>query len=159
MTFSGLARALNGGRLCRCVGAGLALALAGCQTTTREGCDICTTSAVVYGHVRDGTGAPVPNVAIHVDAFANSGAGLTSTPVGSTNVTHQSDASGAYHDQPLSPLGPFHATLTVRATPPGTSGFLEATANGAQVDFRGDYQGGDRDSVQVDIILARASAP
>jgi hypothetical protein len=142
-----------------CVAAGVALAVAGCQTTTREGCDICTTSAVVYGHIRDGSGAPIPNVTIHVDAFATSGSGLTPNPVGATNIVRQSDASGAFRDQPLSLLGPFHATLTVRAIPTETSGFVETAVSGAQVDFRSDYPGGDRDSVQVDIVLPRTGTP
>jgi hypothetical protein len=141
------------------VGVGIALAVAGCrQTVVRDGCDVCTTSAVVYGNVRDATGTPVPNVVIQIQAFASNDSGLTS-PVGGTNITPQSDAFGAYRDQPLSPLGPFHAVVAVRATPPRTSGFLATTVSGAHVDFRSDFDGGSRDSIQVDIVLPRASAP
>lgn len=114
-------------------------------------CDICTTSAIVYGTVRDTAGAPIAGAIITVNAWRDScTAGLA---VGGTNVSPMSNAAGAYRDAPFSPSGPFQGCLRVSVHAPQGALWRDTTVSGALVNFRADYPPGPHDSVQVDVVV------
>lgn len=123
--------------------------LASC--TTEPGCDICTTSAVVYGRVTTSSGSAVVGARLRVEAFRDTcGVGFA---IGQTNVEPFTAADGSYRDQPYSLAAPFRACLRVTVTPTVASGFAPRTVEGAQVQFLDDYRPRGRDSVRVDVTL------
>jgi hypothetical protein len=126
-----------------------ALGFAAC--TTEPGCDVCTTSAIVYGRVTTATGTPVAGARVRVEAFRNTCEGFAS---GLTNVEPVTAVDGSYRDQSLSPAAPFRACLRVTAMPPAGSGLSAQTVEGAEVQFLDDYRGRERDSVRVDVTLS-----
>ena len=127
----------------------VAFGIAAC--TTDPGCDICTTSAVVYGRVTTTTGTPVAGARIDVEALHDACAGRAS---GFTDVAPVTAADGSYRDQPRAHTAPFRACLRVTATPPAASGLSARTVEGAQVQFLDDHRNARRDSVRVDITLS-----
>lgn len=123
--------------------------LASC--TTEPGCDICTTSAVVYGRVTTFSGSAVVGARLRVEAFRDTcGVGFA---IGQTNVAAFTAADGSYRDQPYSLAAPFRACLRVTVTPTAASGLAPRTVEGAQVQFLDDYRPRGRDSVRVDVTL------
>jgi hypothetical protein len=131
----------------------------GCHLTGPDGCDLCTTSGVVYGVVRDDTGVPVANAAVRIQAFfADSTQARTTVAVGHTNLVARTNATGAYRDQPFSFDAPFRASLVVVVTLP-SDGTVALVLNAAEVEFRSDYHGPARDSVRVDVVVPRRSLP
>lgn len=48
------------------------LFMAACRDNTPPRCDICATSAIIYGTVRRADGRPVPDVTITIEAHAQS---------------------------------------------------------------------------------------
>jgi hypothetical protein len=131
--------------------ASVALAAIACATES-QGCDLCTTSAIVYGTVRDTADQPVPNTLIRVDAFQDSC--TAGTPIGTVSIPASSGAAGAYRARPFSGFGPFQACLRVTAYAPAGSPWSDTVLTGAVVRFREDFGSGPHDSVQVDVVLA-----
>jgi|SRR5919108_3750894 hypothetical protein len=129
-----------------------ALAAIGCSTEP-AGCDICTTSAILYGSVRDTAGQPIAGASITASAFKDSC--TNSLPAGSTNTSPITDALGNYRGQMLSLYGPFHACLQVTAHAPTGSPWRDTTGSGKVIDFRSDFPVGPHDSVRVDLVLAQ----
>ena len=121
-----------------------------CRDSMPPGCDICTTSAVIRGTVRRADGTPVPDVAVTIEAHAQSCNGPTYTfsdPVRTAN-------DGSYRSVPKSLTGPFLACLVVSGLPPASTGLRAAADSGATVMFRADYGGdGQHDSTRVDLVL------
>ena len=135
-----------------------ALSLTACDVFGPCG-DVCTTSAIVYGHVTTASGVPVVDARVHIDAcFIDRGSG--EYPAGSTGVAWlRTDAAGRYRDQPRAPVGPFRARLVVRVALPASSGRGEVVDGGAEVQFREDYRSRGRDSVRVDVIVPDGTRP
>jgi hypothetical protein len=129
-----------------------ALAAFACATEP-QGCDICTTSAIVYGSVRDTAGRPVSGAPVTADVFRDSCA--NGNPAGASNGPIVTDPSGNYRGQVLSLSGPFHACLRVAAHAPTGSPWRDTTASGAGIDFRADFPVGPHDSVRVDLVLTQ----
>lgn len=137
----------------------LALASAAACAPT-EPCDLCTTSALVYGDVRDAAGAPVPRAEVRVEAYsADTSRGQRDVLAGGTNLPLRTTSAGRYRDLSLSLSEPFRARLVVRVTPPAGSGLAAVSVGGVQVEFRADYRGPARDSVRVDVVLPPAATP
>lgn len=114
-------------------------------------CDICTTSAIVYGTVRDTAGAPIAGAIITVNAWRDS---CTAAPaLGRTNVSPKSDSAGTYRDAPYSGLAPFQACLRVSVHAPPGALWRDTSVTGATVRFRADQPPGPHDSVQVDVVV------
>ena len=109
--------------------AALGLGLA-CNPFEPPLCDICTTSAIVYGAVRDTAGQPVAGAVVTVHAMRDSCAGLAA---GGSNVAPVTNAAGGYRDAPFSPSGPFHACLAVNAHAPTGALWHDTTLSGAVV--------------------------
>jgi hypothetical protein len=55
--------------------ASVGVALIGCGTTEPRGCDLCTTSAIIYGTVQTVTGERVASVLIDAEVHRDSCAG------------------------------------------------------------------------------------
>lgn len=126
------------------------LFMAACRDNTPPRCDICATSAIIYGTVRCADGTPVPDVTITIEAHAQSCNGPTYTssdPVRTAN-------DGSYRSAPKSLTGPFLACLVVSGLPPAGTGLRAAADSGATVMFRADYGGdGQHDSTRADLVL------
>lgn len=136
-------------RFCSCLA--LCCAVIACSPTTDVGCDVCTTSALVYGTVRTADGAPIAGARIDIDAYLDDCSG---PHWGQTNVPAQSDGDGKYRGSLLSPAAPFSACVVVLATPPSGSGLITTTNSGSFVQFRANFRSTGLDSTRVDIALA-----
>lgn len=126
----------------------------GCGGTTDPGCDLCTTSAIVYGQVRTVSGVPITGAQVTVEAHATNCAGRI---FGATNLRPTTDADGRYRDQTLSFNTYIASCLIVNLTPPAGSGLSMASVaeSSASIRFRPSYPaGGKLDSARVDVILA-----
>jgi hypothetical protein len=114
----------------------------GCSRTTEPGCDICSSSAIVYGTIRSPTGVALLGAVVTVEAYRD----VCSGPI----------EDGAYRVAPISVSAPFVACIIVRVTSPGGSGLAAAADSGAVVRFTADVGGGAHDSTRVDIQLRAA---
>lgn len=136
------------------------LLVAGCSASgpTQDGCDVCTTSAVVSGTVRDTAGNGVPGALVTVRVFSAD----TARPqdnVSPTNANNpvRTDLTGAFRAQPITPLAPFRARVVVTVAPPAQ--YADTSASGAAgVEFRADSRGVRRDSTRVDVVVRRRGA-
>ena len=133
----------------------LLIACAACRLAEPEGCDVCTTSAVVYGVVRDDAGSPVSDARLTISAFnADTSRFRDNVSPTSRNNPTRTNAAGVFRAQPLTPLAPFLARVSVQVAPP--SRFVDTVADGnAVVEFRSDYRGPSRDSIRIDIVVRR----
>jgi hypothetical protein len=126
------------------------LVVAACGTEPR-GCDICTTSAVVYGAVQSATGAPVPSARIAIEARAPDCHGSDDNYFGDP-VT--SDADGNYRMRVRSLVSPMTVCLIVNVQPPPSTTLTITADTGRVVQLRPDYTAGQAlDSVRVDLVL------
>jgi hypothetical protein len=122
-------------------------AVAAC-TTEPSGCDICTTSAIVYGTVWSGGGFPVARARVSVEARETSCRGANVNLTGDTATT---DTLGHYRVNVVSPVAPTAVCLIVTgqsaasSTPAGT-----AADTGHVVRLQPTEP---RDSVRVDLVL------
>ena len=74
--------------------------------------------------------------------------------VGSRYNPTRTDAAGMYRAQPLTPIGPFRARVSVQVLPPPP--FVDTVrAVTAVLEFRSDYRGPSRDSVRIDFVVQR----
>lgn len=126
----------------------LVAALLASACSDRVGCDVCTTSAIAYGVVRDTSGQPVSGVHVTGDALRDSCS--AGTPVGWTDRTPTTDAQGRYRALLLSLYSPFSACLRVTAQAPSGSPWLDTTIVGPKISFRGTAP---LDSIRVDLVL------
>jgi hypothetical protein len=124
-----------------------------CTRTNDPVCDICTTSATVFGTVRTTDGVPVVGATIEIDAHRDTCAGPL---YGGSNQPVKSSSAGEYRDTPLSLAGPFSACIVVRVTPPTGSSLVAAADSGAVVRFQADYGARAHDSTRVDVQLHTA---
>lgn len=126
-----------------------ATALACSLDTGPRGCDICTTSAIVFGTVRSASGTPVPGARVSVEARETSCRG---TQIGGEDAI--ADTSGAYRVRLRSPEAPTAVCLVVTGVPPTSSGMMSGSDTGHVVRMQPDY-GRDEstDSVRVDLTL------
>jgi hypothetical protein len=125
---------------------------AGCGFgTDPSGCDICTTSAIVYGTVRDLAGVPIAGVRVAIEARAPS---CQSSGIGSNQMPLVTDALGNYRAITLSPSGPRTVCLIVAVQPPAMSAFGPAADTGHMVRLEDDFPATQaHDSVRVDLTL------
>jgi hypothetical protein len=131
----------------------LTLAIVACSEP--EGCDICTTSAVVYGTVRQPGGAAVASAPVLIGIYRESCDGEVEIP-GDGLITA---ADGSYRTQPAAFTGQFTACVRVTVQEPGSSGDPGVTVEGA-VEFLPDFGSGQqRDSVRVDVELTTPVVP
>lgn len=128
---------------------GAALLIAGCRGTGPD-CDLCTTSATVYGRVVDDAVRPVVGATVTVMAYRADcyGAPLPTFPVPAGPVV--TDDSGEYATRLRSPSAPFDACLLVRVRPPSRT---DVDAEGARVRFASDSPSESQARVRVDVTL------
>ena len=120
-----------------------------------KGCDLCTTSAIVYGVAHDIDGLPVPNAVIKIDAFfIDTSRFRGSFSPESRNHPTRTNAAGEYRDRPFTLLSPFRARLKLKLIPTNAVGDT-VTVDSVEVDFRSDYLGPVLDSVRVDFVVRR----
>ena len=127
-------------------------ALACARGTEPQGCDICTTSTVVYGTVRSVAGVAVSGVRITVDARKTS---CSANSIGALRGPATTDSQGFYRAIVISYFAPTAVCLITTAAPPGGSSYVGAADTGHVVRLQPDYPPGQqsRDSVRVDLVL------
>jgi hypothetical protein len=130
---------------------GMAAASAGVAACTTEpvGCDICTTSAIVYGTVRSGGGFPVARAQVSVEARQTSCRGMNVDLSGGAATT---DTIGNYRVELISPFSPTAVCLVVTAQPPASASPAIPAGDTGHV-IRLQPSGEPRDSVRVDLVL------
>jgi len=128
----------------------LTLAIPACSDPSS--CDICTTSAVVYGTVRRPNGAAVAGAPVHIGIFRDTcDSGDVEVP-GDPGLTTGSD--GSYRTQTVALTGEFTACVSVNVQEPGSAIEDPGVAASALVDFLPDFGTGQRrDSVRIDVEL------
>ena len=113
-------------------------------------CDVCTSSAIIYGRVLHTSGDPVAGNAIVIEAYEEScGSGETQW-IWTGPVT---GSDGSYRTQFRAPVPAFTACPRVTVDLPGAVPD-HVTVDGSPVEFRDDFGSGAnqrRDSVRVDI--------
>lgn len=137
--------------------------LGGCTSSIRpEGCDLCTTSAIVHGRITYPDGSSVAGVQLDIQAFADScTTGFSAQSQGGTdNGWPVTRADGSYEARPISLFGPFTARCFVLTlNPRNDARWLPKTSaqfEGA-LEFRDDYKGPPRDQLQLDWTLPAPS--
>jgi hypothetical protein len=126
----------------------LALALSACSEPFL--CDICTTSAVVYGVVKRPNGSSIPNAKVSITALEEDCV-PGDAPAGAEGT---SNTTGGYRERLISASAPFTACLRVEVLEAGAPPTSAVVVEGAQVAFLPDY-GEDqrRDSMRVDVEM------
>src|SRR5207253_203751 len=112
-------------------------------------CDICTTSAIVYGTVTR-SASPVAGASVTVTPIRDSCS--SGNPALGGELTTTTVADGSYRAHSRTPDGPFTACMRVSVLENGAAG-VPVTVDGGTVDFRPDNAGQNRDSVRVDVDL------
>jgi hypothetical protein len=112
-------------------------------------CDICTTSAIIYGRVQHATGQPVAGNPILIEAHEESCASATIHAASEMGLVTGSD--GSYRARLRAAVGPFTACPRVTIELPGSDPD-RVTVDGPTVEFREDFGPNQRrDSVRVDV--------
>lgn len=129
----------------------MTLAAGGCDIT--EGCDICTTSALVFGTVSDDEGLPLVGVGVQVFAYRDGCADEFSSA--GTGDAIRTDSQGRYRALPLSVFEPFTAQCVVVAVNPLEEGDWPVVSDTVDVslEFRQNVSGTVQDSVRVDVVV------
>jgi hypothetical protein len=126
----------------------------GCSKSTDPGCDVCTTSAVVFGSITDHAGSPVVGMPLDIRVFAE-GCGSGSMRGGSDSGVPRTDGAGQYRATVLSLFSPFTARCFVLTSNPNAQGdwpTAQLEQPGA-LELRADYNAGPRDSIRIDFQL------
>lgn len=136
----------------------LVVLLGACDSPQESGCDLCTSSAIVYGSVtsaNDGgvAGAQVEVVAWRLGCPSEGGKGPLSLEPRDPPL--QTDSEGRFRSVVRVLLAPEQICLAVRAAPPMESGLLPSADTGATVMLTSDFERDEpsRDSVKVDLEL------
>lgn len=131
-------------------------AVGGCSSDTAAPCDICTTSAIVFGTVVDSAAVPLVGVIVDVEVFdgtctLGNGRGYAS------GVTPRTDVDGAYRASVRSLFAPFVAScLIVEVNPNRDPRWPTASfERDGPLELRSDYTNERRDSLRIDIVIAR----
>jgi hypothetical protein len=126
----------------------LTLAFLGCSDPT---CDLCTTSAIVYGTVTR-SGSPVSGASVTVTPIRDNCS--SGEPALGGELTTSTVNDGSYRAHSRTPDAPFTACIRVSVLESGSPGGPPVTVDGGTVQFRADYgPGQNRDSVRVDVDL------
>ena len=129
----------------RATASALALALSACSEPFL--CDVCTTSAVVYGVVKRPDGSSVPNAKVSITALREG-----CVPEGLNGAEGASDTTGSYRERVISASAPFTACVRVEVLEAGAPPTSAVAVEGAEVAFLPDYgEDQPRDSVRVDV--------
>ena len=113
-------------------------------------CDVCTSSAIIYGRVLHTTGAPVAGNPIVIEAYDESCDSGETQWIWTGPVT---GSDGSYRTQFRAPVPAFTACPRVTVELPGAVPD-HVTVDGSPVEFRDDFgfpANQRRDSVRVDI--------
>ncbi len=124
----------------------------GCDST---GCDLCTTSAIVFGRVTNQQAQPVANVPVDVRLFRTTCTQALADG-GTDALLPRTDSQGNYEAQPFSRAAPFTAQcVQVVIDPRGQVLDIPTDTVRAQaaLELRADYKGPARDSVRVDVQI------
>ncbi len=121
-----------------------------CGISGPSGCDICTTSAVVYGTVRSSDGNALPAARITIEARAPS---CHARGIGFNSGAIATDSLGNYRAFVISLFAPAAVCLIVTAQPADTGRFHVAADTGHVVSLESDYANQGQDSVRVDLVV------
>lgn len=130
---------------------GFALAT-GCGISGPSGCDICTTSAVVYGTVRSSDGNALSAARITIEARSPS---CRSDDTGLNSGSIATDSLGNYRGYVISLFAPTAVCLIVTAQPADSARFRIAADTGHVVSL--ESSDASQDSVRVDLVVAPAT--
>jgi hypothetical protein len=120
--------------------------MSGCGISGPSGCDICTTSAIVYGTVRASDGQGLSAVRITIEARAPS---CRASGIGVNNGPIVSDSQGNYRGFVISLFAPTAVCLLVTGQPSDSARLRTAADTGHVVRLEDPGQ----DSVRVDLVV------
>lgn len=120
------------------------------------GCDLCTSSALVYGTVTSADGSPVPAAMVTASGWRLGCPGEGGKGPFFDSPDLATDESGEFRTVVTALLGPELMCLVVRADPSADSGLLPMADTGATVMLTPDFNRAEpMDSVRVDLVLPR----
>jgi hypothetical protein len=132
------------------------IALTSCGGTSDPFCDICTTSAIVYGTVTDEAGDPVVGAPLHIDVYREA---CTDSDLrgGTHSGVPRTNSAGMYTASVISLYAPFTArcflvTLNGNADPRWPTHTSERFA---ELDLRSDLGNEPRDSIRFNIHVTQ----
>ncbi len=128
------------------------ISVLGCSRTP-TGCDLCTTSAVVYGTVHDTAGSPQRQARVTLQSDSGScAAPIAGRPRVLATATGLTDSTGQFRMVIASPPAPVAACIAVQAVVGADTG--QATAD--SVWFTAGYPPGNaRYSALADVVIQR----
>jgi hypothetical protein len=134
---------------------GALLGLLALPACSEPGCDVCTTSAIIYGRVVDANSVPVVGAGVGIEAHRENCSTADIPAASDQGLT--TGANGNYRARLRSPFGPFTACPRVTVeSPSGLPG--PVTVEGSVVEFLDDFGSNlRRDSVRVDVVFPAAA--
>jgi hypothetical protein len=134
---------------------GALLGLVALPACSEPACDVCTTSAIIYGRVLDATGAPVVSAGVGIEAHRETCSSADIPAASEPGL--MTGADGNYRARLRTSFGPFTACPRVTVeSPSGLPG--PVTMEGSVVEFLDDFGSNPRlDSVRVDVGLPAAA--
>jgi hypothetical protein len=126
----------------------------GCGPTGPE-CDLCTTSAIVYGSVTDSDGRPVAGAPIHVRVYVHTCVAADHRG-GSDRMVPRTDIDGSYRADIVSLFQPFTAEcFLIRLNPENDPRWpADSVERSGRLEIRSDYDSSARDSTRFDLIVS-----
>ena len=124
-----------------------------CEWATEPKCDICISSAIVVGTVRN-SGQPVAGATVTAEIAGRSCLGASGA---SLYGAAETSASGDYVARVGNMISPGDWCIIVRVTPANGSGLAASTDTVPALRLRSEWTGpAARDSVRVDFVLVPA---
>jgi len=135
----------------RCLLALIPIFIGGSCNTSRPLCDICTTSAIIYGSVHFADGAVMSGARVSAEAMMpNCGANVVAG-----DVVGFTDARGQYRGRLRSLTSPQMACLIVLVEPSDSVALRAAADTGHLVRLEADFEDVSHDSVSKSISFCR----
>lgn len=126
----------------------------GCSGPTEPECDICTTSAIVYGSVQNASGQSAAGMPLDIRIFADECPGAMPRG-GSDTQVNRTDSAGNYRAVILSLWGPFTARcLVITSNPDSLPQWpTDRIERSVELGLRADHGNEPRDSIRFDLQL------
>jgi len=125
----------------------------GCDPGGPE-CDLCTTSAIVYGRVVNSDGQPIAGAPIHLRVYVHTCVAADHRG-GTDRMVPRTDIDGRYRAEVVSLFQPITAEcFLIRLNPEHDPRWpADSVERSGHLEIRSDYDSSPRDSARFDLIV------